>query len=62
MAHLMPPEFSPLMRLKLVKVSLALAEKEILPHHHLVGMGYTSARLIVSSQQEYNVDLLAQLL
>ena len=35
----------------------ALAEKEILPQHHLVDMGYTSARLIVSSQQEYNVDL-----
>ena len=35
----------------------ALAEKEVLPYHHLVDMGYTSARLIVSSQQEYNVDL-----
>ena len=34
-----------------------LAEKEVLPYHHLVDMGYTSARLIVSSQQEYNVDL-----
>ena len=29
----------------------------IFPQHHLVDMGYTSARLIVSSQQEYNVDL-----
>jgi transposase len=41
----------------LPSIHQSLAEKEILPHHHLVDMGYTSARLIVSSQQEYNVDL-----
>lgn len=35
----------------------ALAEKEVLPQHHLVDMGYTSAGLIVSSKQEHNVDL-----
>lgn len=39
----------------------ALAEQEILPQHHLVDMGYTSARLIVSSQQEYDIDLVGPL-
>jgi transposase len=41
----------------LPSIHQALAEREILPEHHLVDMGYTSAQLIVSSQQEYDIDL-----
>ncbi len=41
----------------LPSIHQALAEKEILPQQHLVDMGYTSAQLIVSSQQEYDIDL-----
>ena len=41
----------------LPSIHQGLAEQEILPEHHLVDMGYTSAQLIVSSQQEYDIDL-----
>ena len=41
----------------LPSIHQALAEREILPEHHLVDMGYTSAQLIVSSQQQYDIDL-----
>lgn len=35
----------------------ALQNKELLPQQHLVDAGYTSVSLMVSAQQEYEVEL-----
>ena len=36
----------------------ALGEKNLLPQQHLVDQAYTSAQLLSSSEQDYNIDLL----
>lgn len=39
-------------------VHAALAEKELIPKQHIVDMGYVAGHHIVSSQDEYGIDLL----
>lgn len=36
----------------------SLSQKDLLPKQHLVDQGYTSARLLFGSEQDYNIDLL----
>jgi len=34
-----------------------LAEKQVLPHHHLVDTGYVDAENMAKSQQDHHIDL-----
>src|SRR5436305_2373118 len=43
-------------------VQVGLAERNLLPHEHLVDSGYMSAEHMVVSQREYNVQLLGPVL
>lgn len=36
----------------------ALAEKDLLPHEHLVDCGYTDARILVNSQKDYGITII----
>jgi transposase len=40
------------------RIHQALEDHDLLPETHLVDLGYTDAQLLVSSQQDYDVDLL----